>query len=394
MPKEYIDKQEKKMNQATESYYGNVTDQRDSFIDNQTAQADTAYAENTTELQKAYDRAIQEGTMDKEEARKQFDQGVEAINQQAYQQQQVNNLTGQQRGIQNSQQMIGLQQGNQRNQLNQTNESRNARDDRIADIRNRLATITNEHDLNLAFAGREHNNTLRSIDAQGRQMYAEGMQNIDMARFQGAQQLHGQMMSNKQQNQYAIQQMDRQQQHNLQTLEAKHGYTMEQLDQQNIYTLGQMKVQHGYSMEQQQAAFQQDLAKMARQAGYNSNLETQRHNNTIKQIGAQASAGIEQEKKQYERERSRMTAQFTPGTPEYNIRNNQLKEASEQRMTQIHQDAVMGALSETMRPGMRGFDSYVNNPQQVMQSPASYMNNADPNNAAMRHNAPRQLPSR
>jgi hypothetical protein len=104
------------------------------------------------EIQKALEDAVSEGKISVREAEEQFEANKVEIEKQAYQDNERTELTSQDRGIQNSAQMIGLMQGDNARKNSLINENMSTRDRRMADISDRLSNITNKSKLDTANA--------------------------------------------------------------------------------------------------------------------------------------------------------------------------------------------------------------------------------------------------
>lgn len=342
----------------------------EAYYQEQQALLEQARNQRLTELQKAYDQAVSDGKMSKEEAERQLTQEIESINADAYRQSQATELSGQTRGIGNSQQMLALQQGDARFANNQRSDARVARDERISKITERINQITNNYNLDVSGANSAYNTGLQQAQAQAMGQYNEGMANMSMEQWKSAQEMQNsltmldeqtrkqmEIMAKQQgydlekmsvQQKYQLAQMAKQQQYTQDNMAKQQEYTQENMNLQYKLDLGKMKTQHGYDMQKINTQYQQDLNKMAKQHGYDMSKLSTQHKNQLSQISAQKNASIAQANAQRDAEMQALRNSYlNPNSSEYKIREAQINEANEQAISQYYNKAMIDA-SATM----------------------------------------------
>jgi hypothetical protein len=121
-------------------------------------------------ITKAYDDAVAEGKLSQEEANEQMANAIKEINMNAYRDSQLTNTTAFDRGIQNSQQLLGLQAGDNARANGQRTSVTLERDRRVNQLKDRIANLTKQKDLDLAMANKDYDYNL----AQGMASLASG----------------------------------------------------------------------------------------------------------------------------------------------------------------------------------------------------------------------------
>lgn len=330
--------------------------------DGQKASLGQARDNQITQLEKSYAQAVNDGAMSVKEAEKMFQAELENINKNAYLDNERSQLVAQDRGIQNSQQMMGLMATDNQRKNTLINTAISERDGRINSIKDRISQIGLQKDLDITSANSNYDYTLAGQRAQlGQgllgQMY--GMANDDYAQ---RQQALGQFAQMGMQNQYQLGQMDlqnqfdmsklsQQQQYQLEQMAVNQGYNLESMGMQNQYDLNklsiqqqnqlqQFAVQHGYNLETMNVQQVHQLAQMATQNGYNVGMENlssanqfnnssalnqQQHQLAMKEAEKKSQLAIAEETKAYDLAVQRELAKFKPGTKEYEIRAGQLE---------------------------------------------------------------------
>lgn len=280
---EAIANETKSMEDALAEYKDFLKKQTDSSYDSQKALLDSANTQRLAELKKALDRAIADGELNEEEANKQFAENVDAINEDAYMNSQATDLSAQQRGIGNSQQMLAMQQGDQRHQSELTNDSRTARDDRISSIRQKITQITNENALDVSTSNQTHNNSLASARAQADAQFASGMSQMNMEQYKSALQMKNNLTMQEQAFLDEMEKMEKQQGYTQENMKLGQKFEQENMDKQQGFTqdnmkLGQifeqdnMKLSQKYTQANMDKQQKLDLSKMNQQQKYS--LET------------------------------------------------------------------------------------------------------------------------
>lgn len=343
-----------------------LRDNSDAFVRDQTATLEQNRDHFLTELEKAYNDAVMQGEMSVRDAERQFEQHKQQVNENAYRDAQATNLSAEARGIGNSQQMLAMEQGNQRHRNNQMNEVITQRDMRINDIQDRIANITKQRDLDVANANNQFNSSVRQAQAQADMMFNQNMFNVH----------HEDFVANRNQG-FTIDNMNRQQgftQDNMRlddTLQQGRMHLGQQFTQDNMrlgqqftqdnmrlddnlqqgrmhlnqqFTQANMNLQHTQNKEM--ASIQQNYTQANMRLGHTLDLQkmSQQLSNDLKKIGVQqanARANMERqhqmnvqaEQQAYEIALKRLEAQHTPGTREFEVAQQQLLQ---QRNTAIN----------------------------------------------------------
>jgi hypothetical protein len=411
-PSSAIEEQDGIMKDSYDEYKDFLKNSSDSFYDGQKAMLDKAKAERLAELEKAYNQAVQDGEMSQEEAEKQLAEETEQINQGAYQQSQVTDLSAQTRGIQNSQQLLAMQSGDMRATNELKSEARTARDERINQIKDRLSQITNNYNLDKSTTNTAYNSDLANARAQADMQYSQGMTNMTMAQYKSALEMKNNLTMQEQaqldmlermetqqgydlrkmslQNDYTLNQMKTGQKYDLEKMAKAFGYDLDKMSRQQVYQLEQMAKNFGYDKQLNQQSHDFDMEKMAQQYLNQSSLMTKQQNFDMKKMGAafqqdmkkmeaeygmkfeydekRLASDIAAEQQAYEKSRQRLAAQYKEGTPEYNIRLSQLKDARDQAINQLHAQTMYEATVKAFGKNPSG-----NGYNQFMQDPNGYM---------------------
>lgn len=271
--------QQQQMSQM-QSMLQNLSNQ---YYQGQAAQLASSRDSQLKELQSAYADAISAGNGDIRTANSDYEAQGNAINNQAYLDAEQTALYGNDMGIQNSQQMMGLMAGDNARKNSLINQNMTERDKRIADINDRLTAIKTKRDLDIANTKSQYDSGLLQARSQAGQMYGNNMFGL----------LQDDYSANRtQQN------------------------ALRQMDYQNKITLGQMDKQQSYSLEALAKNFDYDLQKMQAQYGYSSSLQAQ-------QAAASASAAsqayrqkIAYEEQKYQVDLQRALNGLDPNTKE------------------------------------------------------------------------------
>jgi hypothetical protein len=362
----------------------------DSYYKNQEGALQSQRDAQMNELKKAYENAVSEGKISIDEAKSQFDKAVgelnkqydsskgtvmeqyedtnETINEQAYNDSKRTEAVAQDRGIQNSAQMLGMEASDNartNDYLTQNAESKNSaitgltqqrdgqlseytseRDSRINSIKDRINAITKQKDLDLANVNNQYNAGLTQARGQADMMYNQALADLkagDLNAFR--------------QQQYALAQIDRQQAFDLEKMAKQYDYGKMMQDDQQSFQQGMQKMeqnfqmnsmlkQHQFDMSKLNATFTQDLQKMAKQFGFESQLSDKQFQQEWKIMQQDAQNAIAQEQKSYELARSRELSRYQKGTPEYEIREQQLKDARDAKIMDIHTQTMYDAQAQ------------------------------------------------
>lgn len=343
------------MNNQTQSILDAYQRASQSTLSAQLAQLAQARDSQIAQLEKNYSDAVQQGKIDQNQAQTDFQTQAQQINQQAYQAAEATKLAAQQRGIQNSNEMLGLMQGDQARTMTLNNQNQTQRDQRIADIKSRIDNLLAQKNLDVGQANANYNYTAASATAQSQAAYNQKVADTQMANLQQFLQeqvsLHNMdiqqandLLKMAQQQQYTQSNMGLQQKYDLAKMSQQENYTKQNMVIQQNYDLAKMAKQHGYDLDTmaKQNAF--DLQKLAVQASYSSSAEAQRHKDAISEQAQQLAQQQAINDMEYKQSLARAQAQFTPGTPEYNLAMNKINFDKKQADSQAKQTALMNTL--------------------------------------------------
>lgn len=253
-----------------------------SQIQQQDALLKQALDRQLTDLQKSLNDAIAQGELSVREANQQFESAKQQIQQQAYTDSEYTRLVSQQRGISNSQQSLGLIQGDQSRTNSLINQNLTTRDQQINTITNQLNNIRNNTNLDIANANANYNYGLASATAG--------------------------INANTANQQFQFQSQDyfaqQGQQFNRENLALQNQYDQSNLNLQQRFTLEQFAKQQGYDLEKLSVQQQNQLAILAQSYGYDLGLQ----NNS-----QQFQAGQNQLNRDFEANQSALTRNFQAG---------------------------------------------------------------------------------
>ena len=145
------------------------------FLDAQTANFDKQLSQQIASLEASYAEAISQGKISVRDAEAQFTAQKGEIEKQAYVNNESMKVHAQQRGIQNSQQLIGLEQGANSRTTSAITGNISERDKRVNDIKDRITALTTQKDLAIGSAQADHGYNIASAQAQASQMYNQSM---------------------------------------------------------------------------------------------------------------------------------------------------------------------------------------------------------------------------
>jgi hypothetical protein len=214
-------------------------------------------------------------------------------------------------GIQNSQQQIGLMQTDQARNASLINKNTSERDRRINDIKDRISAITKQKDLDLANVQSEHDSGVIQAKAEADNNYASNMFGVakDTYNFNNS---------------------------------------LKQMQEQSRLQIEQMNIQHGLDLDKMKVDLENSMALEAKKYGYQSALQSQAAKQQQQAAIAKATAEMQAEQKAYESARQRELAKYTPGTPEYQIKEGQLQDAYKDNIAKIHASTVYDATAKSI----------------------------------------------
>lgn len=242
---------------AKDQFNNHLQSSADGFLQSQTAQIEKMAASQLAELQKAYEDAIAQGKISVREAERQFEEGKKAIEQQAYNDSEGINAHAQQRGIQNSQQMVGLQMGADARKNSTLNSNVSDRDMRINNIRDRIDAISKQKDIDSARVNAERDYNILGAQGQAQQMVSQGMSQFMQQDYFNQQNMEHDYNMSDNQNLFADYMANK-----------NNAFQEGMQDKSNAFQEGMADKQHQYNKEYKNIDFNNDLFKMATQQGY------------------------------------------------------------------------------------------------------------------------------
>ena len=337
--------------QASQAQMNNSLQQNaQAQMQQQKAILDMQLKQQLASLEKAYNDAISDGKISVREAQEQFQAEKTAIEKQAYLDSERTMLYSNEMGIQNSQQMLGLMQGDnaRTNELHQS--ARLQKEKRINDITDRLNRVKQDYTLDSGLAYNQYNSGLLNASGQiNAQMY-QNMFEMQRDDYTFNRQQQAQLDMANVQHQYDRNNQDYAHTLDLEKMSNAYNLDLGKMKAQTRETLQIMEVQNNYDLNKMAVAFQQDLSKMATQHGYSSALQSQSHRNSMAQIGAEASSRIAQIEAEKNQSMQWVINQYTEGTPEYWIRTKQIEEEARLKKESIWNEAQATAMVNLIDP--------------------------------------------
>lgn len=278
---------------------GNFKKQYEAALTGQVADLDSAKAQSIADLEKSYSDAVKNGDMSVLQAKNAFDAQKKQLEQQQYNASQSRNLISSQRGIGNSQQLLGMQSTDQA-QFNELQAgATTARDTQLADIKSRLDAIGNTKNTETARIGEQYNASLNKAKSSADQAYQSTVNNLDVNDYNADRAFSEQMMAANRQmdlgsmnaqmgqmNQLSqgMFQADLQSRNNSEQLQN----AIQLANNGNMNQLGLLAKQNGYDMEKMAAANGYDMQKLQ------SSQEFQQMMGQIQQGYTQQNMGLQQ----------------------------------------------------------------------------------------------------
>jgi hypothetical protein len=159
---------------------------RDAYYNTQAGMLGKQQQQQIAEIQKAYQDAVDAGNLSITEANDQFTKAVNQINTQAYRDSQLTQAYGFDRGIGNSQQLLGLMAGDNSRKQTMVNDVTTQRDTRINALKDRISKLTTQKDLDITNANNDYNYNLSIARGQADQNYNDAMTQLKMQDWQNA----------------------------------------------------------------------------------------------------------------------------------------------------------------------------------------------------------------
>jgi hypothetical protein len=164
----------------------------DAYYKTQEASLGKNRDDTIAELIRAYQSAVTDGNTGMTDVNNQFSTEKKGIDAKAYEDSQLTNLVGFDRGIQNSQQLLGLQAGDASRTNTITNDLISQRDQRINTIKDRISSLGNQKNLDVANANADYGYNTSLARGEADKQYKDSMfqvKNADYNRALDAQEL-------------------------------------------------------------------------------------------------------------------------------------------------------------------------------------------------------------
>ena len=314
-----------------------IEQQRQNYIQQQQAELEMIKDKRIAELQVLYQQAVSEGNMSIREAEAAFNQKKAEIEQEAYLDAERVSLYAHNSGIQNSQQMVGLMQGENARNRGLVNQNMSDRDKRIADIRDRLDAILKEKNINVANVNSEYYSGLLKANADANLAANTNMFNL----------LHDDYTAN------------REHAYRLNELKTQHGFNVDLTSVEHGFRLDEMMQGHKLDLEKVDVMFQNELKKIGIEFQNSQSLQAQAHNNSLSRIMTETNARVKAEADAYyinrQREMDRLgitEKDLKSGKkPEFLINEAQNKEALQTKVNGIIYDGIVNAKTQALFGG-------------------------------------------
>ncbi len=240
---EYMARMEEMLRQNEEAY-----------IQQQQAMLTAKRDREIAELQRAYEDQVAQGNISVREAEAEFNEQKKLIEQQYYANSQKTALYAQNMGIQNSQQAVGLMQGDDARKAELTQTAQTDYQKRVADVRDRVNAIMRQKNIDIARANSE-------FDAGMLGAYSTAQLNTSNQMFD--------LYQSERQNVMARQEAEATRQHQFDMAMYQHQLQLEQM-----VKAGEI------SMEQAAVEWERRLQQMEIQFGYDARLANMRVSGT------------------------------------------------------------------------------------------------------------------
>lgn len=374
---------------------GFLTQSANGQYSSQQAMLGQARDQQIAEMQKAYADAIEAGEISVRDAQRAFEENSGVINQNAYVDAERTNVMAEERGLSNSAQMMGMVASDNQRKAGLINQNMTERDRRVADVKDRITSLTTKRDLDISSANASYNYGIANQRGQIASQLSQQMFGMGYDDYNRRQSQKDQINMLGLQDEFQLGQMAQGQKYNLQNMGVQNGYQLQQMAQQQGYNVQNAKTQQGYDLQkmsvdqqntlkQMAKAFDYDIAKMseaqiyqlatmAQSYGYDMGLQGSAQNfqagqNALDrnfQAGqSELDRGFKMQQFQMEQqalsdnyavELQRELASYKQGTPEYELRKAQLD--SSYKAVQLESQAKL--MSDVMG---KAFADHVGNP--------------------------------
>lgn len=328
-------------------------------IDSGTANINAARDQQLMALAKQLNDSVAAGDMSIRDAQDAYKSQQEQINQLSYNQQEVTDLSAQDRGIQNSMQYLGMQAGDNARNNQLVNQNMTTRDRAIADVKTRLEAIKNNNALDMANAN--VNAAYQSTQLAGNmnaQMYGKladlGAQDFftqrgyqhdsDMASL--GQAYNKENMAIGQRNQEKNLAIG---QHNQEkNMLIQHGYDKENMGIQFKNEMSKMAKGQEYDMVKIKENYRYDMKKIAQQFSNEKTLISKRAEAAAHQSADDFEKKLKEDERLYQIQLGREGAKYVPDSPEWKLKRSQMEEAHQAEMDMKYKNAVFEGASKAI----------------------------------------------
>ena len=253
----------------------------------QQAMLDSTLNKQLADLEMAYKEAINQGEMSVRDAEAQFEAQKAELQKTAYQQAEATKAYGSNMGITHSQQMIGMQQGDNARMNKLQNSNAGDRDRRINDIQDRIKMLSAQKDLQTGAAKAEHGYASAGARSQADYAYMQSMGDFaSKDYFTQQQRQHDFDMSDLQYNQN-MDMSDRQFAQGNYMADKQYGQNLFMSDKSHGQNMQMSDKQFGQGLSMSDKNFQQNIHMADKQQGFNIDLESLRQNNALVQMAEQ-----------------------------------------------------------------------------------------------------------
>lgn len=352
---------------------GFLTQGANSQYSSQQAMLGQARDQQIAELQRSYASAVEEGKISIREAEKAFEEQALTINTNSFNDSERTAVMAQDMGLQNSAQAMGMHASDTARQNSLLSKNISEREQRINNVKDRINTLTTQKDLDITSANSNYNYGIanqRGQIAQGllSNMFNMGYEDHNQRQQQMAQisqlglqdELQREQMAINQQ--YGLANMAQQNQYQLGQMGVQQGYDMQKMGVQQQNELAQMAQAFGYDINKMSLQQQYQMAQMAQSFGYDSALQSssqqfQAGQNELERGFKMQQFQAEQQAlaDNYQVELQRELSSYREGTPEYELRKNQME--SSYKAVQLESQAKL--MSDVMG---KAFADHVGNP--------------------------------
>lgn len=316
------------------------------FLSAQTANFDKQLSQQIASLESSYAQAISEGKISVRDAESQFLEQKASIEQQAYQQAEATKGYGSEMGIANSQQMMGIQQGDNARVRSANNGNMSTRDKRIADITDRISALSTQKNLAIGSAQADYGYNIAGAQAQASQMYNQSMGGLMQEDY-----FADKTQTNAEKNMaigqgYNKENMAIQQGYTKENSATEQGYRKELADFQNNLDISKMWVGHEINLKEFDAQLENQFKIIDKNFSIDKALQGSAHSNAMKQISAnaRASAQVAQDEYKIAMDREARRLGLPPGYDEKTISDALKAEGKQALSDEIEMKREAGVL--------------------------------------------------